>query len=100
MTTKIKFGTKELEKLIGGVTFGKLLQAHRLSDGFSQKDFAKKLKISQSSLCDLEKSRKIPSAGRAYQIAKTLGLSVHLWVEVALQDQLKEQGIKLKVSIA
>ncbi|MBI2519532.1 MAG: hypothetical protein HYV97_03920 [Bdellovibrio sp.] len=53
-----------------------------------------------SSLCDLEKGRKIPSPSRAASIAETLGVSENLWIEVALQDQLREQGIDLKVSVA
>jgi len=100
MSTKIKYGVKELERKIGPLTFGKLLESHRKADELSQKEFAEMLGISQSSLCDLEKGRKIPSASRALSIAQTLGLSENLWVEVALQDQLNEQGIELKVSIA
>ena len=100
MTTKKIFGTKELEKEVGGPTFGKLLESHRKSDEMSQKKFAEILGISQSSLCDLEKGRKIPSPSRASSIARLLGLSENLLVEVALQDQLNEQGINLKVSVA
>ena len=100
MNTKIKYGTKELEKEIGGLTFGKLLEAFRKGEELTQKEFAEMLGISQSSLCDLEKGRKIPSPSRAINIAQILGLSEHLWVEVALQDQLNEHGIELKVSLA
>jgi transcriptional regulator with XRE-family HTH domain len=98
MTTK-RYGTKELEKEIGGLTFGKLLESQRKCEEMSQKDFAALLGISASSLCDLEKGRKIPSASRAMEIATTLGVSEGLWVEVALQDQFYEQGIDLKVSV-
>ena len=58
------------------------------------------LGISQSSLCDLEKGRKVPSPSRAVSIAQTLGVSENLWVQVALQDQLDEQGLNFKVSVA
>lgn len=100
MTTKVKYGTKELSKEIGGLSFGKLLYSHRIAEEVSQKDFAEMLGISQSSLCDLEKGRKIPSASRALNIAQILGTSESLWIEIALQDQLNEQGIHLKVSVA
>lgn len=100
MTIKKKYGTRELASELKGISFGKLLESHRKAEEISQKDFSAMLGISTSSLCDLEKGRKIPSAGRAFQIAKTLGLSVTLWVEVALQDQLNQQGLKLKVSVA
>ena len=100
MRTKVKYGTKELEKELGGLSFGKLLESYRKGEGLSQKDFAEKLGISASSLCDLEKDRKIPSPSRAASIAQTLGVSENLWIKVALQDQLREQGIDLKVSVA
>ena len=100
MSTKIRYGTKELEKEIGGLSFGKLLEAHRKSEEVSQKDFAVTLGISQSSLCDLEKGRKVPSPSRALSIAQALGVSENLWIQVALQDQLDEQGIDFKVSVA
>ena len=100
MSTKIKYGTKDLEKEIGGLSFGKLLESHRKGEELSQKDFAKTLNISQSSLCDLEKGRKIPSPSRAISIAQTLGVSENLWIQVALQDQLNEQGLDFKVSVA
>ena len=48
---------QELEKELGGLSFGKLLESYRKGEGLSQKDFAEKLGISASSLCDLEKDR-------------------------------------------
>lgn len=72
MTTKIKYGTKYLEQMIGGLTFGKLLESYRKSQEISQKDFAKFLGMTPSSLCDLEKGRKLPSSSRAFQIAKKI----------------------------
>ncbi|MGZ3789826.1 MAG: helix-turn-helix transcriptional regulator [Bacteriovorax sp.] len=99
-TKKIKYGLPEFERDYGPQTFAKMLEAHRLCDEISQKDLAKKLKISQSSLCDLEKGRKIPSPKRAAQIAKILGYPPELWVLTALQDQVNEAGIKLKLAVA
>ncbi len=100
MITKKKYGTAQLEKEIKGLSFGKLLEAHRKAEEISQKDFSDILGISQSSLCDLEKGRKIPSIKRALEIAQILGLSENVWIEVALQDHLNECGINLKVSVA
>lgn len=99
-TKKIKYGIKQYEKEFGPQTFASMLEAHRISDEVSQKNLAKKLGISQSSLCDLEKGRKIPSPKRAAQIAEALGYPSELWVLTALQDQLNEAGIKLKLAVA
>jgi transcriptional regulator with XRE-family HTH domain len=97
---KIKYGLKELERDFGPMTFARLLEAYRLCEEMSQKDFAKFLGISQASLCDLEKGRRVPSPERASTIAKKLQEPPHYWVQLALQDQLNHAGLKLKVSVA
>ena len=99
-TKKIKYGLEELEKELGKISFGRLLEAYRLGEELSQKDFAKFLKISSASLCDLEKGRRIPSPTRAAQIARKLKEPESFWVQLALQDHLNEAGLDLKVSVA
>lgn len=99
MNTKFS-ASKLLEKKFGPLTFGKLIEAYRLSEGLSQTVFAKKLKISQASLCDLEKGRKIPSAERAAKIAKVLKEPESFWIQIALQDQLRQSGLDFIVSVA
>ena len=102
MTIKLKnYGIKEFEEKYGVLTFGKLLESHRLAEEVSQKDFAKFLGISASSLCDLEKGRKIPSLKRAAQIAKKLKVSSKLWIKIALQDYLNKEGLDyIKLTVA
>lgn len=102
MTTKNKFlGTEEIEKKYSRISFGQLLETHRLCEDLSQKDFSKLLKISPASLCDLEKGRKIPSVSRAAKIAEALGVSQKMFVETAIQDQLNREGLEdFKVSVA
>ena len=98
-TRKITYSLEEMEKEFGPLTFGDLLSSHRLCEEISQKEFAKFLGISSSSLCDLEKGRTIPSVGRARKIAKKLKMSERLFIRMALQEQLKREGLgKLKIS--
>jgi transcriptional regulator with XRE-family HTH domain len=99
-TKKISYGFDEFVQDFGPFTFAKLIESYRLADELSQKDFAKQLGISQASLCDLEKGRRIPSPERAASIAKKLNEPIEFWVELALQDQLNNAGLKLKVSVA
>lgn len=99
-TKKIKYGSRELEREFGPLTFGKLIEAYRLAEDISQKDFSTFLGISQASLCDLEKGRRIPSPERAASIAKKLKEPAAYWVQLALQDHLDHAGLKLKVSVA
>lgn len=101
MTTKkkVRYETHGLEKELGGTSFGDMLEAHRLSKSLSQRELAKKLGISPSSLCDLEKGRKTPTISRARSIANVLGLSKKLWIQSAIQDQLARESLDFKVLI-
>ena len=98
-TRKIRYSAEDFEKEFGPLTFGDLLSSHRLCEEMSQKEFAKLLGISPSSLCDLEKGRTIPTVARARKIAKKLKMSEKVFIEMALQEQLNREGLKkLKVS--
>ena len=92
--------SKDFFEQYGALTFAEMLHGFRLADGASQVDFAKRLGISPANLCDLEKGRKLPSALRAAAIAKKLGLPEVLLIQIALQDELRKQKIKYKVSVA
>ena len=92
--------SKKFFKEYGDLSFAELLKSWRLCEEMSQKAFAKKLKISASSLCDLEKGRKIPSLARAASIAKKLGLPQALLVQVALQDTINASNLDLTISVA
>ena len=99
MTTK-NYGRKEMEKEIGVLTFANALESHRKCEELSQKDFAKMLKISPSSLCDIEKGRRIPSPRRAAKIAKLIDEPEIFWIRLALQDMLKHEQLDYTVSVA
>ncbi len=99
MNTK-KYGTKDLEKTFGPITFGNALESFRLGEDITQKDFAKLLGITPQSLCDLEKCRRIPSPGRAAKIAKKLGEPEAFWVQLTFQDALRKEELELTVSVA
>jgi len=100
MTTEKKYGSAELAKEYGPLTFGRALWSHRKCEEISQKDFAKILGISPSSLCDLEKGRKLPSVNRAAKIAKILNEPEKIWIRLALQDMLREADLRYEVSVA
>lgn len=99
-TKNSNYGLKDLQRDFGKLTFGKLIEAYRLAEDMSQKEFAKMLDISAASLCDLEKGRRIPSPQRAASIANKLNEPAKFWVQLALQDCLNHAGLKLKVSVA
>ena len=100
MTTKHVYGTSELAKDFGDLTFGNALSSYRHGEQQSQREFAQILGISAQSLCDIEKERKIPSPARAARIAQKLGEPIAFWVQLALQDMLKLEELDLSVSVA
>lgn len=100
MTIKKKYGLKNLRKDFGTLSFGRLLNSHRLGEGLSQVEMAKILGISKQSLNDLEAGRVIPSLARAIEIAKKLNLMQMTLVELAIQDQLDREKLNFKVKIS
>lgn len=90
-----------LEQLTGRpLTLGGLLQSIRLGEEMSQAAFAKRLQISPSHLCDIEKGRKVVSPERAVRFAAILGRPKQQFVRLALQGLVDETGLKMKVDVA
>ena|SRR3990167_9625586 len=88
-----------LDKLLGRSTLGKTIAAIRQSDEISQSDFAKKLRVSQSYLCDLEKNRKVISPKKAAEFARILDHSEVLFVTLAIDDMLSRQGLHYRIEL-
>ena len=89
-----------LEKITGGpLTLGRAISAIRECDEISQGEFAKKLGVSQSYLCDLENDRKIVSPKKAAEFARILEDSEILFVTLAIDDMLVRQGLPYKITL-
>ncbi|MBC7430227.1 MAG: helix-turn-helix transcriptional regulator [Bacteriovorax sp.] len=99
MTTKIKYGLKELERDYGIMTFGRMLKNFREVDEYTQKDFAKLLGISPQRLNDFEKERRLPDIASAASFAKKLKDSESFFVQMLLQDYMRMAKLKLEVSV-
>jgi transcriptional regulator with XRE-family HTH domain len=92
--------TKLLEKLTGGpLTLGRAMESIRKCEELSQDECAKKLGVSKSHLCDVEKGRKTVSPERAAKWARILGYPESVMVRLALQGELDAAGLKYKVEI-
>lgn len=83
----------------GPLTLGGALSALRESDEMSLSEFAKLLEISRSHLCDIEHGRRAVSPERAARFALALNQQEAQFVRLALQDQIREAGLKLKVEV-
>lgn len=102
MTIKSKITEKtlkELEKITGKLTLGKLIWAIREGDEISQTEFAHKLKISRQHLCDIEHERKSISPKLAATYAKILGYSEEQFIRLSLQDLIDREGLNVKIEV-
>ncbi|MBF0289314.1 MAG: helix-turn-helix transcriptional regulator [SAR324 cluster bacterium] len=100
MSIKENYGTSQLEKEFGELTFGNAIYSYRLGEEKTQKEFASFLGISSQSLCDIEKGRRIPSINRASKIAKKLKEPVKFWIQLALQDMIRKEKLDFLISVA
>ena len=100
MTTNQNVDAEEfLESLVGPLTFGNMLWSIRKCDKLSQVEFAKKLGLSKSHLCDIEQNRKMVSPERAARFAKILGYSKNQFVRLTLQGLVDKSGLRLTVNV-
>jgi transcriptional regulator with XRE-family HTH domain len=97
MSIKTKHGRESLEKKLGPMTLAAFLASWRESLEMTQAIFAKKLGISASNLCDIEKGRQIVSPKKAAEIAKKIGYSEAVLVEMVINEQLAADGLKMRV---
>lgn len=100
MTTKTDKTLQILEKMLGyKPTMGTMLRAIRESDGMTQVEFAKLLKITPQKLCDIESGRRIISLKKAVEFAEILGDSPEYFVIQCLQDELERNEINITLNV-
>ncbi len=65
----------------------------------SQVDFAKKIGVSKSYLCDLEMDRRTISVKKAIIVAKKLHLTPIEFIQMIVQDSLYREGLTYTVEL-
>lgn len=101
MNTKTKSSARKLlEKLRGHpLSFGQMIESIRHCDEISQIQLARKLGVSRSHLCDIEKGRRPVTPDTAARFAKALGYSVNQFVARAIEDSLRRIGLKFTIEV-
>ena len=100
MRTKKSETMKFLEEVAGRpLTLGGVLESIRVGEEMSQASFSKKLGISPSHLCDIEKGRKVVSPERAARFARVLRRSPEQFVRLSLQELVDDAGLKMKINV-
>jgi DNA-binding XRE family transcriptional regulator len=98
MTTRIK-AEEFFRNEMGPMTFGTFLVGVRHSMNISQADLARKLKVSRSMICDIEKGRVLVSPALAMKIARIGKFPEDMAIKYCLEDQLRKAKIKMKVNV-
>ena len=101
MTTRRGSRASQILKEISGeaLSLGRFLESIRFGEEIPQVEFAKRLGVSRSHLCDIEKGRKTVSAARAARFARVLGYSETQFVRLALQASVDQAGLALTVRV-
>jgi len=86
-----------IKKIPKNLSLGEFLKVHRLGEGHSQTEFARELGISKQRLWDIEHNRFSVSISLAKTLAKKLDLPAEWIAKLALNDQIKKEGLKLRV---
>ncbi len=92
---KVYDALSEIDSLKEDVSFGELIRSLRMCDDISQTELAGKLNISKQHLSAIEKGKKAVSPARAAKFAEALGYPVDQFVVAAIEDELREAGIRL-----
>ena len=101
MTIKYRYGTKEMERDYGPITFAKLLYTYRVTAELTQSELGKKLGgLSRSAIGDYENGRRLPSPAKVAEMATILNELKSYWVEVVIQDYLRQYNLDYKVKLA
>ena len=99
MTTKKKYGSRDLDERLGKLTVGEFVHTWRKANGMNLKDFGELAGISVGNLCDIEKGRRLVSPERAAQFAKVMGYSAAQFIGTAIEDQLRQAGLRFSVEL-
>jgi transcriptional regulator with XRE-family HTH domain len=82
-----------LEKLTGGpLTFGRVLKANRMSEGWSQQELADKIRVSKMTISLFERGKSLPTPENLKAIAKVFKMPVESFLRYVLQDYAAKHG--------
>ena len=103
VSTRTKGGAGAASALLaaefGELTIGALLRSIREGEEESLSAFASQLGVSKSNLSDIEHGHRGVSLRRAAEWAETLGYPVRQFVELALQQELRDANLDLRVTV-
>ena len=92
-----KVSSDFLRQVVGEITFPKLVDAIREGEEMEKGEMAETLGVSPSYYSDFLRGDKIPSIKKAAEWAEILGYSQARFVELAINDKLRELGLDFEI---
>lgn len=90
---------RKIEEIVGeSLTFASMIRRKRECLELSQADLGKIPGVNRSYNCDIEKIRKPVIVHQAVKFAKALGLSEPVFVQLALEDEIKNLNFSITLS--
>lgn len=83
----------------GPMTLGRVIRSIRLAEQTKPAPFSRAMGVSVPYLNDLERDLKIVKPGKAYEWAELLNYPPQEFVRLALQDELRREGIEFEVRL-
>ncbi len=87
------------EEFLKKTTFGELVRHMREADNISQSELASRVGVSRQFLNAIEHEKRIGNIDFAIKVAKGIGYSEDLFIEVCLNDMLKRCGVRKIVEL-
>ena len=88
-----------LELEYGKMTLARFLKSYRLTEDLTQSELAGMLEWSKGNICDIENNRRIIGTERAKVLSQVTGIPLDYILEIILNQQLQEAGIKKSVRV-
>ncbi len=90
---------KFLEELRGHpLSFGKMIESLRVSDGLTQPELGKRMGVSRQFINNVEKGKPVRPV-LAAKFAIVMGYSIPMFITKAIEEELSREGIPLDVKL-
>jgi transcriptional regulator with XRE-family HTH domain len=88
-----------LESKYGKMTLARFIKAYRLTEDLTQLELGQMLGWSKGNICDIENGRRTIGTERAKILSRVTGIPLDYILEIILNQELQEAGIKKFVKV-
>jgi transcriptional regulator with XRE-family HTH domain len=88
-----------LESKYGKMTLARFIKAYRLTEDLTQLELGQMLGWSKGNICDIENGRRTIGTERAKILSHVTGIPLDYILEIILNQELQEAGIKKFVKV-